>query len=1135
MKFKLLDKLIMLSKHSVKGIILQCLLLNAIWAADLNAQEVKSVTDVRIDLNVKNASLSELFQYIEKNTNFYFSFSSEDIDDDFTYTNSKRKVSVREVLLDVSEQAELKFKQVNRNIIVQKSENELNSAPEVEIVIQGITITGRVTSAEDNSGLPGANIVIKGTSQGTVTDLEGNYSIEVADGSAVLVFSSVGYLTEEVVVGSQTVVDMVMSADITSLEEIVVVGYGTQKKVTVTGSVASLKGEELKASPTTNLTNGMVGRMPGVIGFQRADEPGGGGTTIRIRGTNSLGSKDPLIVVDGVPGRQGGMDRIPPEEIESISVLKDAAAAIYGSRAANGVIIITTKHGKEGKPTVTYNGNYGFSQPTRLPEMANAFEYATLINEIDQYYKGTTGRYSDEALQKFKDGSDPWNYPNTDYYALGIKDASPLYRHSLSVNGGTDRVKYYLNLSANGEDGIYKNSGNRYDQFGIRANVDYEINKYITLSYSNASRLEVRNYPIFSAGDIFTAFVRSKPTDVGYWPSGEPGMDLEYGHQPTVMATDIPGNDNQKDYYFQNTLKAVLRIPGVEGLTLTASGTYDKYFKMRKLFKKPFLLYSWAKDDAHTMLGNFRGPATPELTQEHTDNTSWMVNSILNYDFSVGNNNFGITAGIEAEDKHQDWFTGFRRYFLSDALDELDNGGLAELTNGGNSWEESRLNYFGRVAYNYSERYLFEFVWRYDGSYRFPKETRYGFFPGVMAAWRVSEESFWKDNVSFIEYFKLRASVSQTGNDALLDADGNYDRSIQYLNTYGFGTDYLLGSTFNKTLYPTRTPNPNITWEVGTTYDIGVELEFLQNRLSLEADYFYHKRTNMLISRNASLPLTSGITLPRENLGEMHNQGIDALLSWNDEVGDFLYGVSANVSYARNKIDFWDETPNIPEYQRSTGKMVGTDLYYLTDGVFNTQDELDDYPHWENATLGDLKFIDYNNDGQITADDRVRIDKAKEPTFVAGVTMNAAWKNFDLMVLFQGAAGGFTYIWRERSGESGNFLKYSYDHRWTTDNPMVEYPRINNREEPYWSSEGDRKNDYFLWDTDYIRLKNLELGYTINSAALSRAGIQKLRIYTNSTNLMTFDKVKIQDPEQNNTSKDYPQRRIVNFGVSLTF
>ncbi|MDR2389237.1 MAG: TonB-dependent receptor [Tannerellaceae bacterium] len=1006
------------------------------------------------------------------------------------------------------------------------------------IAAQNVAVSGIVTDS-NNEPLIGVSVYVKGTTVGVITDVDGKYTVQVSGAQAQLVFSYVGYLTQEITVGSQRTINVTLLDDTQNIEEVVVVGYGTQRKVTVTGAVASLRGEELKASPTTNLTNGMVGRMPGIIGFQRSDEPGGGGTTIRIRGTNTLGYQEPLVVIDGVAGRDGGLDRINPAEIESISVLKDASASIYGSRAANGVILVTTKRGKDGKPTVSYTGNWGFSQPTRMPEMANAFEYATMMNDLDRY-RGRAERYTADDLQKYRDGSDPWGHPNTDYVEQAVKAISPTYRHDVGVSGGNERVKYYTNFSANGEEGIFKDAANRYDQFAVRANLDMKVNNYITLSYGNESRMEVRNYPIFSAGDIFTSMVRSKPTDVGFYPNGQPGPDLEYGHQPVMMATDAAGFDNQKDYYIQNNLQAVIKVPGIDGLTLTAMGSYDKYFKLRKLFRTPYTLYSWIGDEAHTTIPVQKGVAATDLEQEHTDRTSWMTNAVLTYDFSIGKNNFTVMAGIEANKQRQDYMEGYRKYFLSDLLPELDNATLDERRIEGNSWEESRLNYFGRVSYNYEERYLVEFVWRRDGSYRFPPERRYGFFPGVSAAWRVSEEDFWKDNVPGIGYFKLRASASQSGNDYLMsddDGDGVYtlDRSIQYLNTYKFGTNYLFGSSFNQTLTPSRIPNPNITWEVGTTYDLGLELKFLDNRLSLETDLFYHKRVNMLIYRNASMPQSSGFTLPRENLGELSNRGVEGLIRWDDKAGGVTYYASLNGTFARNRIDFWDETPNVPEYQKSTGRMSDTELFYIADGVFNTQEELDNYPHWTGARLGDIKFVDYNNDGKIDADDRVRINKRKEPTLVAGITLGASWNNFDVMALIQGAAGGHTYIWRERAGEAGNFYKWTYEHRWTEENPLVEHPRTYNREEEYWASEGDRKNTYYLWNTDYLRLKNLEIGYTLNLPYLRGIGIQNLRVFANGTNLVTLDKVKVQDPEQNNTGKDYPQRRMINFGASLTF
>lgn len=996
------------------------------------------------------------------------------------------------------------------------------------------SINGTVIDATGEP-LIGVNVSIKGTTVGTITDLDGKYVLQAPNNNAVVVFSFIGYKTEEVVVGTQTVINMTLKEDTQLIDEVVVVGYGVQKKVTVTGAVASVAGEELKASPTTNLSNAMVGRMPGVIGWQRSDEPGGGGTTIRIRGTNSLGSNDPLIVIDGVPGRTGGLNRINPNEIESMSVLKDAAAAIYGSRAANGVILITTKRGKEGKPTLTYNGSMGFSQPTRIPELADAFEYATMVNEIDKY-SGRAPRYSEEDLRLYKDGSDPWGHPNTNWYKETIKDYSPMYRHDLSISGGNDRQKFFISFAANGEDGIYKNSANRYDQYSVRANLDMKINNYLDIAYGTINRLQVTNYPARGAGDIFSSMVRSKPILPAYWPSGEPGPDIEYGDNPVVRATPATGKDLYKEYFIQNTLRATLKVPGVEGLTLVGTGSYDQHFKNRRRFETPFTLYTWDGNPEHKLTPALKGVSQPQLEERREDQNDWMLNLVATYDRTFGNHNVGLTLGVEGQENSYRLVRATRKYFISDTLDEINNGSVTDMETEGYSWKESRINYFGRASYNYLERYLVEFVFRYDGSYRFPKDKRYGFFPGVSAAWRASEEEFWKENLSFINYFKLRASVSQTGSDYLLDSDGNLDRSIQYLNTYGFGTEYMFGTAFQKTLYPTRTPNPNITWEVGTTYDLGFEFKFLDNRLSLESDLFYQKRTNMLIYRNASLPQISGITLPRENIGEMENRGVEGLLSWNDRAGKVEYDLSLNMTYAQNKLLFWDETPGIPEYQKRTGKRVNTELWYIADGVFNTQEELDSYPHWANARTGDIKFVDVNKDGVINADDRVRANKNSEPPFMFGLTGGLRWNNFDFKALFQGAMGGITYIWRERAGEAGNYYKFMYEKRWTEENPMVEHPRAYNRENEYWAKNGtDQKNTYYQFKTDYLRLKNIEIGYTLNFPAIRNVGIQDLRLSVTGTNIFTIDNVKVQDPEANDTGREYPQRRIWNFGVSVTF
>ncbi len=990
----------------------------------------------------------------------------------------------------------------------------------------------------DSTGEPliGVNVSIKGTTIGTISDLDGNYVLQAPNSNSIVVFSFIGYKREEVVVGTKTVIDMTLQDDTQLIDEVVVVGYGVQKKVTVTGSVASVSGEELKASPTSNLTNAMVGRMPGVIGFQKADEPGGGGTTIRIRGTNSLGSNDPLIVIDGVPDRNGGMNRLNPTEIESISVLKDAAAAIYGARAANGVILVTTKRGKEGKAVVSFNASAGFSRPTRLPEMTNSYEYATMLNEV------LPGSFSDEEIEGFRTHSNPWKYPDTDWFDEIVKPASPLYRADIGVSGGTDKVKYYVNFGANGEDGLYRNSANRYDQYSLRVNLDIKTSQYVDFQIGTTGRLEDTKYPAKGSGDIFGAARRTRPDQPAWWPTGEPGPAIERGDNPAVTSTDLAGSDHYKNQYVQNNLSVNVKVPWIEGLTLRGNASYDIHFMNRRKMQKPVYLYSWdgVTESSEGLNASKQWIDSPRLERKHTEEIGWMLNGLIDYNRTFDQHTLGVTVGMEGQKKQYEESLAYRQGFISDSKPELNLGGEEGQMATGYSWKETRLNYFGRVSYNYSERYLFEFVWRLDGSYRFPRNERYGFFPGVSLAWRISEEEWWKDRVRFIDYFKLRASVSQTGNDALVNSDGNYDHSIQYLTTYAFnnaGTAF--GGVENKRLYPSRTPNPSITWEVGTTYNLGFDFKFLQDRLTWETDIFHHKRTDMLISRNASLSEIVGITLPRENLGEMKNQGFESLINWQDKVGEVEYGVGLNMTYAKNEITFWDEVQNVPEYQFSTGRPVGSRnlLFYVADGIFRNQAEIDEARaegllYSDNTVPGDIRFKDMNGDGKIDGLDRVRPDKNEEPRFVAGLTLTAKWKNWDVMLLLQGATGAQVYI-ETWSGLVGNYLKSDYDKRWTPENPNSKGPRAWDRENQYWINNN---NTYFLRNADYLRLKNVELGYSFRSAGLKKVGFSNLRLYANGSNLLTIDGVKDADPEQRDGSIGaYPLRKIVNFGVQATF
>ncbi len=1053
---------------------------------------------------------------------------------------------------------------------------------------QSIAVKGRVTN-EKSEALPNISIQIKGTSSGTTTDENGNFLIKVLNTNSVLVFTSIGYESQEVIVGNQSTINVALkTGDATQLNTVIVVGYGTQRKATVTGAVAQVKGAELEKSPAVNLSNSLAGRLPGISAVQSTGEPGYDGSAIRIRGTNTFGNTSALIVVDGIPDIAGGLDRINPADIESMSILKDASAAIYGSRAANGVILITTKHGKTGKPQLSYTFNQGWAQPTRVPKMADATEYAAINNEttiydnippaewaaaLDAFNKTgsytTTGGATVNApfqpadVQKYGDGTDPWGHPNTDWFKTTLKTWSPQSRHTLQISGGTDAIKYLASAGYQDQDGYYKNSATGYKQYDMRLNVDARINKYINTGINLLAREEYRFFPTQSSNSIFRMLIRGKPTDPEVWPNGLPGPDIENGQNPIVVTTSQTGYDRDKRDYFQVNGRVEFLIPGVDGLKISGTATLDKEVETRRLWQTPWSLYFWdhstyeADGVTPVLTKSVRSTFTsPQLQQWNYNYQNILLSGFVNYDKKIGGHTINLLAAVTKETDKEDDFNAYRTNFISSSLDQLFAGGANGQTVGGSAYERARLSYFGRAAYNYKEKYLAEFLWRFDGSYLFAQNKRWGFFPGILAGWRISEENFFKNNVKFIDNLKLRASYGQEGNDQVY-YNGSL-REYQFLGLYGLG-NYVINNQAATTLYETVVPNPTFTWEVANNSNVGLEGSILKGKLNFEFDYFYNKRSKILYPLSGSVPASSGIAslLPPENFAKAENKGYEFTVGYNGHNGDFTYTVSVNGGYAKNKILDFDEVPGIADYQKATGKPFGTNgfpafLVYQYDGVFQDQADIDkntiDYSGLTPSLKpGDMKFKDIGGrdvngtptntpDGKINADDQVRLDKTGEPTFTGGVNIHLGYKSFDLSVLFQGATGGLLLFSAGESGDIGNYLQYSYDHQWTVTNPSATDPRLANRNNTYYTGGGAYNNTYFLRNSDYLRLKNIELGYNLSGRLLKRTGIGNLRIYVNAFNLVTWDKMKIWDPES--TSGDghyYPQSRILNTGVRVTF
>ncbi|MGE5420153.1 MAG: SusC/RagA family TonB-linked outer membrane protein, partial [Chloroflexota bacterium] len=973
--------------------------------------------------------------------------------------------------------------------------------------------------------MAGVNIVVQGTSTGTISEADGSYTIQ-ADKNSNLVFSFIGYVTQVLPVSSRSTVDVALVSEVKGLNEVVVVGYGTVKKATITGAISTVEGTSLQRTPAVNVSNTFAGRLPGLMVVTRSGEPGNDNAMMRIRGSNTLGDNNPLIVIDGIANRD--MNRINPADIQDITVLKDASAAIYGAQAANGVILITTKRGVEGKPQITVNLNQGWSTPTVLPEMADAATYAEMINEVNSY-DNLPAKFSATDIQKYRDGSDPLRYPNTDWWSAAMKNVASQNYANFELRGGSQAMKYFVSLGTNFQDGIYKNSATNYKQANFRTNIDGRISENIQLSVDVSGRQEIRNYPTRSASDVFSNLMRGYPIQHAYWPNGLPGPDIANGNNPVVITSDQTGYDRTKDYILESGLKLDVKIPWVKGLSFAANASFDKNIRNNKLWEKPWYLYTW---DGTTMDGSDpvlqrakRGLPSPQLTQYFRDGDRTTLNGLITYDTKIGaDHNLKVLLGSERISGNSMNFQAFRKYFVSDVIDQLFAGGELEKNNNGSASVNARLNYFGRMNYAFRDKYMLEFVFRYDGSYIFPADKRFGFFPGVSAGWRISEENFWKNNITFLNFFKLRGSWGQTGNDRI--------EAYQYLSSYGFASMGYAFSQEEKVLNELRIPNPNVTWEVANQFDLGFDAALLNSKLNIQADYFSNLRTNILWRRNASVPQSTGLTLPRENIGEVVNRGFDFQVGYRDKAGQFNYFVSVNGGYQKNEIKFWDETPGVPDYQLSTGHPMNATLQYEAIGIFADAEAVAGYPHWQNARPGDIIFRDVNEDGKIDGLDRVRYDKTDLPTFSGGLNLDLRWKNIYASAFFQGAAGAVRDNYYEFNGESGNYLMEDTRGRWTVDNPTASKPKAWNRYFGYWR---EQDNTYWLQSTDYVRLKSLELGYELSSLrAVKEMGITNFRVFFTGYNLLTIDHLKDFDPEST-TATSYPLNKVFNVGASITF
>jgi TonB-linked SusC/RagA family outer membrane protein len=1016
----------------------------------------------------------------------------------------------------------------------------------IPLMAQNWNADGVVTDLNGES-LPGVNVIVKNSTIGTVTDVNGKYHLSISNtANPVLLFSYLGFEPVEVRLTSASQTNkIVMQSSDKNLSEIVVVGYGTQKKATFSGSVAGMSGKDITKSPALNVTNSLAGSVPGLVVVGQSGEPGADYSSLYIRGTNSLNDNSPLIVVDGVPGRS--LERIDPSTIENISVLKDASAAIYGSQAANGVILVTTKRGNAEKMKVTVNYLAGWSRPTKIPEVCNSAEYATLVNEVN-YYAGKSPVYSTTEIQKFADGSDLWKYPNTNWFEEVLKDWSMQHTANVSMTGGNESVQTYASLSSRYQDGFFKNSGSNYTQHDLKANIIGKISKNISLDIDFSGRIEQGNFLPVGSATLFYELQSASPLLAARWPNGLPGppLDLTTQHNPVVQSTSAAGYNHTDNYVFNLTSKLNVKIPWIEGLVWTTTAAIDRGLLYTKKLNKRYDLYTWdgstvdAGDIPVLVKGQYGGESN--LLQQFDLSKEYMVNSLLNYQHKFNKvHEVGFLVGTEAFESTSNWFSAERKNNSVEYPEELNFGNdNQQYSNGSNPGVDRWLNYLGRINYAFAQKYMVEFVWRYQGSSKFYEKNRYGFFPGVSAAYRVSEEDFWKNNPinNLINSLKIRGSWGLTGNDKI--------DSYQFMSQYAkYWQNFVTGTSSSNmaTYYESLAGNIKAHWEEARQADLGIDLTMLNNRLTLTADYFNNLRSKILIAQTQSVPDFTGLSsiLPAVNIGKVRNKGFDFDFAWSDKIDDLNYRIGLNGCYANNKVLFFDEATNIPDYQKNTGHPMNSGIYYDATGIFKDQEEIDNYPHMDGARPGDIIFRDVNDDKVINGEDKIRINKSQVPTWTGGLNIFAQYKGLDLTVLFQGQAGAVRYVQQTGSlSNNKNYLKSFFDNRWTETNTDAEYPRTFNRNDEYWVNS-DNQNTFWLHKTDFIRLKNIEIGYSLPEVLTKKLSLQTVRLTVSGMNLLTYaPDMKDYDPElqyrgDGFAGSGYPIQKIITTGISINF
>ncbi|MDO6439304.1 TonB-dependent receptor [Cyclobacterium sp. 1_MG-2023] len=1108
MKRKLLYLIKMVSQNLLYGLLLQCLFMTTLAAHEITAQ-IRPIDKSYIKLKKVQWDLEEIFQKVENSTDYQFVLPEEILDNNPNLNLKNKRQSVNDLLIDIALAADLKFKQVDNSIYVAKAKYQKDQG-NIEISIEERPIKGRVVDT-NGQGIPGATVLVQGTNIGTATDIDGNFSFEVPD-NAVLIFSFIGYQQQVVSVGNRNEINVTMTEDLSSLDEVVVVGYGTQKKVNLTGAVSSITSKEIVNQPVGQTSMALQGIAPGVTVTQRSGQPGSDGGSIRIRGVGTLGDSNPLVMVDGI---ETSLNNVDPNEIESISILKDASsAAIYGARAANGVVLITTKRGVEGV-RVNYNMYAGFQVPTQLPEIVGAIDHMEMANEAFTNI-GNDPQYTDEFIADYKAGMPSDQYPDTDWQAITMSNAAFMQNHNLSINAGSEKSKLFASVSYLDQEGIIPNTS--FNRFNLRLNSDINVSERLTLSTDIFLRRAFQKQPSSGTGYVFHWMRRIPSNEVGVLSNGRYGEGWN-GDHPLARAKDGGLNTNES---LDAILNFRLNYKISEGLNAEVMYAPKFWNPHSKVFSN--ITQTYARDgETPTHFVPQRNSLSESYTREWYNN----LRAIVTYDKSFNEiHTIGVTAGYQQEDQTNAWISAYREVFPLPQYEQINAGNRANERTGGAASHWALQSVFGRVTYNYDERYLLEGNVRRDASSRFAEGNRSGVFPSFSAGWRISEEGFMEQYSGLVDHLKLRASWGQLGNQNI----GLYPFAA-FMALGGSAQDYTFGGANAPGAALNSMANSSIQWETTETTDVGLEFN-LWGKLDVSADYYIRRTKDILLALN--IPQTLGLSAPFQNAGEVLNKGYDLMVNYRNKVGELNYSIMVNYSDVRNEIIDMKGIENTGLTVNREGYPIGSFFGYVDQGLFQSQEEVDNHAdQFGNIAPGDIKYKDIDGDGMINDRDLAVIG-SPIPRHTFGFRFSADYKGFDLSVFLQGVgkADGYMYGQGIMPFYLGGTVQEQHKDRWTPTNTDAAYPRL------AWNQTNNEQNSSFwMRNAAYLRGQNIQVGYAFPETALSKINIRGLRLYLSGRNLFTVHNFyEGYDPEAPVSNGGwYPQMTTYTMGLNVNF